>query len=27
VQCVLAGVLFRRAPAQEETGVSLARAG
>ncbi|MEV4787795.1 MATE family efflux transporter [Streptomyces tuirus] len=26
VQCVLAGVLFRRAPAQEETGVSPARA-
>ncbi|MFC9130286.1 MATE family efflux transporter [Streptomyces sp. NPDC057099] len=27
VQCGLAGVLFRRAPAQEETGVSPARAG
>lgn len=27
VQCALAGVLFRRAPAQEETGVSPARAG
>jgi putative MATE family efflux protein len=26
VQCALAGVLFRRAPAQEETGVSPARA-
>ncbi|MGW0290390.1 MATE family efflux transporter [Streptomyces tuirus] len=26
VQCVLAGVLFRRAPVQEETGVSPARA-
>lgn len=27
VQCGLAGVLFRRAPAQEETGVSSVRAG
>ncbi|MFJ7345439.1 MATE family efflux transporter [Streptomyces sp. NPDC101110] len=27
VQCALAGVLFRRAPAQEETGVSPARVG
>ncbi|MFD8236149.1 MATE family efflux transporter [Streptomyces sp. NPDC059696] len=27
VQCALAGTLFRRAPAQEETGVSPARAG
>ncbi|MFF8675948.1 MATE family efflux transporter [Streptomyces sp. NPDC015242] len=27
VQCALAGLLFRRAPAQEETGVSPARAG
>ncbi|GAA2223991.1 MULTISPECIES: MATE family efflux transporter [Streptomyces] len=27
MQCVLAGMLFRRAPAQEETGVSSARVG